>query len=263
MDADVKKRYALGGLLIVLIFGFFAYSKLTELPSCEKQPEGKVVIIIDQTDKVTDLQQQELKVRVARFIGNQKEKSSLVDRAANSNKPDTPINSLVSVFYVRSNYKEIKPEFVGCRIPTGDETNPIVANSYDAQKNYEIKFLNPLTKTLKIEATPDKASPILETLSAISRTNYFSPLGAGKSKTKVLIFSDMIQHGDFSLYGCNDMKSLPDNNLAKIVRESFRSADVYLNIIDRDKQDSLNLPNNQCLTGFWQKQLNPAEIERL
>ncbi len=263
MNSDVRNRYLIGGALIALIFGFFVYSKLTELPNCETSPSAKLVIIIDQTDKVTDLQQQELKSRVSKFVNNLKEKSSLTYDPARLKELDAPVNTLVSVFYVRSNHKEIKPEFVGCRLPNGSDTNAVTADPTANKKEFDSKFFGPLSKTIRIESQPDKASPILETLSAISRTNYFSPLGQGKPKTRVLIFSDLIQHSDISLYGCVDSKSIPDSQLIRNVRESYKTAEVYLNIIDRDKADSANLPSKQCLSIFWQNQLNPFELEAL
>ncbi len=263
MNTDVRNRYLMGGGLIALIFSFFVYSKLTELPNCETSPSAKLVIVIDQTDKVTDLQQQELRNRVGKFINNLKEKSSLTYDPVRLKELDSPVNTLVSVFYVRSNHKEIKPEFVGCRLPNGSDTNVVTGDPTANKKEFDSKFYGPLTKTIKIDSQADKASPILETLSAISRTNYFSPLGQGKPKTRVLIFSDLIQHSEVSLYGCADPKSIPDNQLIKNVRESYKSAEVYLNIIDRDRLDSSNLPSKSCLSIFWQNQLNPFEVEAL
>jgi hypothetical protein len=263
MNADVRNRYLMGGALIALIFGFFLYSKLTELPNCETSPASKLVILIDQTDKVTDLQEQQLKIRVSKFINNLREKSSLTHDPVRLKELDTPVNSLVSVFYIRSNYKEVKPEFFGCRLPNGADTNVVTADPAANKKEFESKFFGPLMKTIKIESQGDKASPILETLSAISRTHYFSPMGQGKPKTRVLIFSDLIQHSEVSMYGCVEAKSIFENQLIKNVRESYKSAEVYLNIIERDKRDSENLPSQQCLNIFWQNQLNPFEVEAI
>jgi hypothetical protein len=264
MDKDVKNRYAMGGVLILVILIAFAYKKMSSLPDCQDDPAAKIVIVIDQTDPVTPLQRNEINKRALTFLNNSRVKSPLLYGAAEIKQQDAPVNSLVTIFNITSDYKNLKPALVICRPARKSDVNAITDDPKSKERDYTNLFLIPVSEKLTMTGVPDKASPILETLAAISRTNYFSPLGSGKQKTKVLIFSDLVQFSDsLNMYGCNDPASIKDSPLIRSVRESYKNAEVFLNVIDRDKKDSLNLPSNQCLSLFWQKELNPIESEAL
>jgi hypothetical protein len=264
MDKEVKNRYALGGTLILLILIAFGYSKLTKLPDCQKDPAAKIVIIIDQTDPITPLQRHSINSRVLAFLSNTRIKSPLVYTDAEIKSKDAPVNALVSIFNVTNDYKNLTPALVACKPPSESDVSAITSDPQSQERAYKKDFLNPVIEKLQVTGVPDKASPILESLAAISRTDYFSPIGNGKPKTKVLIFSDLVQYSDaLNMYGCNDPSSIKDTPLIKSVRESYKSAEVYLNVIDRDKKDSMQLPSNTCLSVFWQKELNPIESEAL
>ena len=264
MNKEVKNRYAIGVGLIALILIAFAYTKMNKLPDCQEDPAAKIVVIIDQTDPVTPLQRDEIGKRVLTFLNNARIKSPIIYSAAEIKQQDAPVNSLVSIFNITSDYKNLKPALVACRPAGKSDVNAITDDPQSKERDYKKLFLNPVSEKIAMTGVPDKASPILETLAAISRTNYFSPMGSGMPKTKVLIFSDLVQFSDsLNMYGCVDPASIKDSSLITSVRESYKNAEVYLNVIDRDKKDSLNLPTNRCLSLFWQQELNPVESEAL
>ena len=264
MDSDSKKRYLIGFSIIAVIFSFVVYKKITELPNCQSDAAGKVIVLIDQTDGITAMQEVEMQKRVRLFLNNQRVKNPLIVAKDRIYEADTPINSLVSVFYIQGNYKAMTPEFSGCKLPSGSELNALTSDVQVEQRRFDERFLTPLLKTVKIDGASDKSSPILESLGAIARTSFFSSLGAGKPKTRVIIFSDLIQHsGELSLYGCNSAKDIPDSQLIKFVKDSYKNAEVFLNVIDRTKEDSSNLPSYSCLTNFWNEELRPVEMEKM
>jgi hypothetical protein len=81
LDKDSKLRYLIGASVVVLIIGAAAYKNLTKLPSCQVDPAGKVVILIDQTDPVSKLQNVEMKKRVLDFLGNNRIKDGRLKAA--------------------------------------------------------------------------------------------------------------------------------------------------------------------------------------
>ena len=55
MDEATKRRYFIGLTLFLILLGFGAYTKLSELPDCHQVPAEKVVFLIDQTDSVNPM----------------------------------------------------------------------------------------------------------------------------------------------------------------------------------------------------------------
>ena len=260
MDKDTKLRYFIGATVVVLIIGAAAYKNLTKLPSCQVDPAGKVVILIDQTDPVSTLQNVEMKRRVLDFLGNNRIKDG---RLKSDSNIDTPVNSLVSLFYIDSNQKDLSPIFSECRPPSEKEVNAIEGDPKQAQRHYVNKFESKIARFVEIGRNKDKASPIVESLYAVSRTNFFSNLGKGKPKTKVLIFSDMVQHSDeISLYGCTTTPNLSPSsiNLINKLSSAYSGADITVNLIIRDKSDSQQLPSSQCLKQFWANALGGSVV---
>ena len=260
MDKDSKLRYLIGASVVVLIIGAAAYKNLTKLPSCQVDPAGKVVILIDQTDPVSTLQNVEMKKRVLDFLGNNRIKDG---RLKSDSNVDTPVNSLVSLFYIDSNQKDLIPIFSECRPSSEKEVNAIEGDPRQAQRNYVNKFESKIAQFVEIGKHKDKASPIVESLYAVSRTNFFSNLGKGKPKTKVLIFSDMIQHSDeISLYGCTATPHLSPSsiNLVNKLSSAYAGADIVVNLIIRDKSESQQLPSSQCLKQFWANALGGSVV---
>jgi hypothetical protein len=260
LDKDTKLRYLIGLIVVALIVGGAAYKHLTKLPDCLNDPAEKVVILIDQTDPVPPLANLEIKKRALDFLGNKRVKDSRLKSDAGL---DTPVNSLVTVFHIDSNQKDLKPLFSGCRPPSEREVNAIEGDPQTAQRRYMEKFQSKIEPLLEIGKQKDKASPIVETLYSVSRTSFFSRPGKDKPKTKVLIFSDMVQHSDeISLYGCSGSPNLSPT--AKILIDklssSYGSADVWVNLIIRDKSDSQQSPSLQCLKQFWSQALGGSAV---
>ena len=266
MDKDTKLRYLIGLVVVALIVGGAVYKHLTKLPDCLSDPAAKVVILIDQTDPVSLLANLEIKKRALDFLGNKRVKDG---RLKSDTGLDTPVNSLVTIFHIDSNQRDLKPLFSGCRPPSDREVNAIEGDPQTAQRRYVEKFQSRIEPLLEIGKQKDKASPIVETLYSVSRTSFFSRPAKDKPKTKVLIFSDMVQHSDeVSLYGCTGSSS-PNlspsaKNLIDKLSSSYGSADVWINLIIRDKSDSQQLPSSQCLKQFWSQALGgSAVIEEL
>jgi len=260
LDKDTKLRYLIGFVVVAAIIAGAAYKNLTQLPDCKDNPSAKVIILIDQTDPVTSLQNDELKKRALSFLGNKKLKDG---RLISDSSIDTPVNSLVTLFYISSNQKELKPLFSECRPPSEREVNSIEGDPKTAQRFYVKKFESPLSEFLKVGSQKENASPIAETLNSISRTAYFSGLGKGKPKTKILIFSDMIQHTeDISLYGCSSNPALTTagKNLISKLSNSYSGADIYIHQIIRTKSDSQQLPSSQCIKQFWSNALGGSTV---
>jgi hypothetical protein len=260
VDKDTKLRYFIGGAVVVLIIGAAAYKNITKLPSCQVDPAGKIVILIDQTDPVSTLQNVEMKRRVLDFLGNNRAKD---ERLKSDSILDTPVNSLVSLFYIGSNQKDLNPIFSECRPPSEREVNALEGDPKQAQRRYVDKFESKIAPLVEIGRNKEKASPIIESLYAISRTNFFSSLGKGKPRTKVLIFSDMVQHSDeISLYGCSTTPNLSPSsiNLMNKLSSAYSGADIVVNLIVRDKSDSQQLPSSQCLKQFWANALGGSVV---
>ena len=258
MDEDTKRRYFIGVIILSILLIVGVYKKLSELPDCHQAPAGKVVFLIDQTDSVNPLTSEEIKNRPVIFLGNFNHEHNPKDYP----ELDTPINSLVSLFNIESDYKNVIPVFKGCRPQKGSDTNAIENDQRAVDENYKKKFLDKILPFLFVDSRSDIASPILETLDAISRTSYFSYLGKDKPKTKVIIFSDLIQHTDqLSLYGCHTAKDAEkllqkySKSRLNAVKESYAQVDVVLNVIVRDRPKTGDFPTNECLRVFWESAL--------
>jgi hypothetical protein len=264
LDKDTKLRYLIGGIVVAAIIGGAAYKNINKLPNCMDDPAEKVVILIDQTDPVSPLVNSEIKKRVLDFLGNKRVKDG---RLKTDSIVDTPVNSLVTVFHIDSNQKDLKSLYSGCRPPSEREVNAMEGDPKTAQRHYIEKFQSKIEPFLEIGKQKDKASPIAETLYSISRTSFFSRPGKDKPRTKVLIFSDMVQHSEeISLYGCSGSPNLSPSahNLVNKLSNTYGSADVFINLIIRSKHDSQELPSSQCLKQFWSQALGgSAVIEEL
>ena len=202
---------------------------------CRKEKLAAItVILIDHTDTINPTQKAALEVRlwdVARLI---------------------PKNSKIKVYSVSSTSRKIlKPEIELCNPGNGKETSNIIGNPDLADKRYEEKFKQPISKILDqvVNADAAKESPIMESLQSVAITSF---VGQDKdvAKKKLILVSDLLEHTDkFSLYN-----TVPDFEAYKL-SQHWRSVKAYLSDVDVEiytlRRDGYDAVQNNKLMNFW------------
>lgn len=180
---------------------------------------SSTVIAIDHTERVSQQTREEIVARALAYVENQV-------------KP----NGRVTVFSVSQvSRQNLAPSFSRCK-PELDDSR-LIGSPRLSEKNYKVKFLEPLTAALKVESGDSKESPIAQALIDISLTQYLR-----SSKNSLLVFSDMLEHvpNKFSMYSynvCRDRESVVrafrESKKGARERPTFVNTAVQLNIIPR------------------------------
>ncbi len=195
-------------LLIIIIFvgflGYFYFSQITddidEASGCEKSgPDAYSVIIVDNTNKLTYIQQKDIENRIFDIVFNALPNDKIV------------IYSLGNMLKDNSDIEKINPIVEQCPYKDGSKASEWVANPKKMKKEKIKRFDLPIKKALEgiIKRGQDSDySPILELIQKIKVTVLHKVItenkgiqSSGEKSVKIHLFSDLLQHtSNFSFY---------------------------------------------------------------
>lgn len=191
MFSRKRKKDMWGFFLIVLVifitvtFGIIllsAKSKTTTLDRKTLCPAkgivGKTAILIDRTDPLTNMQQQELKIYL------------------NDIKTSIPIHAAISIYGMdKAMPDRIEPEIYLCNPGKGENKSPWLSNPALIKKVWQKKFSNQLDDIINrlMEPLEIPNSPIMEAIKAVAISEFIGEDNKGISKHLVIV-SDMMQH---------------------------------------------------------------------
>lgn len=192
------------------------------------------VIVLDQSEKVALQTRKEIVSRALLHVEN-------------TVKP----NARVTVFSVSDvSRQNLAPIFSLCK-PRKDG-NRLVESARTMEKDYQTKFIEPLTKALNVDAYDSKESPIAQALIDISLTQYLRG-----ERNSLLVFSDMLENvpGKFSMYSsaaCGSrataVMAFRESKKGAQERPTFKNTDIQLNIIPRSNVSKTAL---SCRDHIW------------
>jgi hypothetical protein len=217
--------------LVVLLGAYVAIGKpkKPDGDGCLGEPANAAVIVLDHSEKMTDQTRDEI---VARTLG-------FVDKL--------PANSRVTVFKVSElSKRQLTPSFTMCK--PAREGNRLYEGTKGLEKNYQTKFVAPLTALLREPPVDGKESPIAQALIDISLSHYLRA-----PSNSLLVYSDMLEHtSKFSLYSCKDAQravaDLRESRRGAEERPKFHNTAVHLNMVPRS---DISRPTLKCRDQVW------------
>jgi len=198
---------------------------------CVGEPVASTVIVLDQSEVVSEQTTNEIVARALAYIQNR-----------------VSTNERVSVFKISDiSRTALHPSFSRCK-PRQDG-NRLVEGTKGMKKGFERDFLQPLQAALSTPPTNGKESPIAQALIDVSLSHYLRG-----ERSSLLVFSDLMEHtpSKFSLYPCTDSSSViahfRDSRKGAQERPKFTNTSVYLHVIPRM---DLPRPSLQCRDKLW------------
>jgi len=161
---------------------FYLNSKRVTLDSASLCPsvgiDNKTVILVDRTDPLSDMQQQELKVYLQDI------------------KNSIPVHASISIYGMdQAEPKMLQPEISMCNPGDGENVSPWLANPVLIKKVWQEKFSDKLDSIIAQLMVPLEVpnSPIMETIKAVSISEFIGEKNTNIKK-RLVIVSDMMQH---------------------------------------------------------------------
>jgi len=140
--------------------------------------DNKTVILVDRTDPLNDMQQQELKIYL-RDIKN-----------------SIPVHSSISIYGMdQAEPKMLQPKISICNPGDGENISRWLANPALIKKVWQEKFSDKLDSIIAQLMVPLEVqnSPIMETIKAVSIAEFIGDKNTNIQK-RLIIVSDMMQH---------------------------------------------------------------------
>jgi len=234
-------------LIIIVIIGYF-YSNyepiiLDKTTGCVKDtgPENYYVIIVDNTESLTAIQQSDVKNKIDKIIDSVKPNDKVIIYSLN----DNPINN-------------IKPLVDKCSLRDGSDYNKWTENQKLLKERKIELFDAPIKKALDDMMVFDEAaqsSPIIELIQKI-RINNLPESESGKT-IKMHLFSDLLQNSErFSFYDPNyDIDQFLKSNSFNRISADLSGIDVFI------WQLNNSLINPSKLVYFWEEVLRKMNTE--
>lgn len=221
------------GAIFIGLFGFFAAASQKEVLDdrlCPKHVLRKTAFLIDRSDDTPTQTVDEIRKRIIETIDN-----------------DVQQGELVSIFYISDGIqRNLKSTFESCK-PQSDG-NPLYEGTRTIEKNYDDKFRKPLQQALTGQPTGAGSSPIAETLTDFTSSDYLDG-----EYNRLVVFSDLMQNSDaLSLYGCSSkdtaIAGYRQRRAGAVERPDLKNVEVRLNVIPRQ---GLGSNTTKCRDGFW------------
>ena len=204
------------GIIIIVLFiiigiSLFYYFQthktddINETSGCEQSgPTGYYVIVVDNTNKLSFIQQEDIKNRIWNIIDNALPNDKIV------------VYSLGNMSKDNSNVEKINPLVEKCPSRDGSKANKWIANPEKLKKQKKERFDKPIKRALEgiIKREQDsKFSPIIELLQKIKVTVLHKVTAENKKKyasdktsIEIHLFSDLLQHSpNYSFYRNDDL----------------------------------------------------------
>lgn len=226
---------AVAVIIVATLFGFKLAKGNVERPGpdgCTGVPEANTVIVLDQSETISDQTKSEISARVLAYVR---------DHAA--------VNERVTVFAISDiSRNSLTPTFNRCKVR--QDGNRIVENTKGLKKGFERDFLAPLEAALAKPTTNGKESPIAEAIIDLSLSQFLRG-----QRNSLLLFSDLMEHmpaPKFSLYSCADSSTVVnrflDSRRGAQQRPKFTNTSVFLHVIPRTDLSKSSL---QCRDKLW------------
>jgi len=179
-------------------------------------PQGHYVLLVDKTEPLNFTQKQAFSITLNDII-----------------KKRTPAGYLLSIFVLDADFKaNAEPLIELCNPGTGADKSAMTANLKKLRRQYENKFVEPMSKQLQalMSTTPAKFSPIFEMVQLVS-INAFRKHDV-KGERRLIILSDMLHHTpQFSMYlnpASYDYAAFAETTYGKKTQVDLSGTDVEL-----------------------------------
>lgn len=231
---------------VAAVVGGFAYFKLTRQAGPDQAtlcpaagPAGHYVLLIDKTDPLNFTQKQAFTELLREVI-----------------QKKTPEGYLLSVFVLGEDFKDnAEPVIELCNPGTGEDKSEYTSNKRKAHRQYEERFLVPLTKQAEslVATESAKASPVFEMLQMVS-INSFRKHDV-KGERRLIIVSDMLHNTpQMTMYrGPVDYDAFANTDYGRKVGLQMPDVKVELNVL----MNSPQLQTKRNLA-FWEAYFNKA-----
>ena len=233
---------ALGGLAVVLVAMMFILrpeprQRDPETMCPEGGPRRVTAILVDTTDRVGPTSRADILGRL--------------DELVSGSRPD----EMMIVFETTSAAANVPaPRLTVCNPGNPDAANPLISSPELIRQRLEDGFRAPLARLFEelVDADEAAASPIMETIQAISVRVLARGSYAGVPKRLILI-SDLMQHSEhLSLYRHPlDYDAFAGTTGAEAVRTSLREVDVDVLFVPRRAHS--RLAGTVRLIEFWER----------
>ncbi len=234
----------LAGAGIAAYYFFQPKQEVDKATLCPKtngniQPFGNVVILIDETDPLTENQKDFINVEINNIVRQQ--------------SPGT----MISVYFIsQSEPIQRKPAFSLCKVRDGGDANTLTENGNLLKKRFQRNFEEPLRKALqqlKLVTVPSRESRLFEQLQSISVNSFQKYHTEGPQE--LYIFSDMLHNSkEYSLYSSKqDFKQFKKTAYFAGIRTKLMGVDVTLFYLTNQPKFQTNKNVN-----FWKAYFNDA-----
>ena len=202
-------------------------------------PVGHIVLLVDMTDPLSFTQKEAFLLTLRELIEKR-----------------TPKGYLLSVFMLGADFKEnAAPIEELCNPGTGADRSELTANIKRLRRQYEEKFLKPLSKRTEnlVASKPAKFSPIFEMVQLVGIKAFRKH--DIKGERRLMIISDMLQNTpqlnmynnppDFSIFAASDY--------GRKTQPELQGVEVEIHYL-------INTPNVQTKRNlmFWEEYFNKA-----
>jgi hypothetical protein len=208
---------------------------------------GHTMVILDRTDPFTPSQVRGVKNRV--------------DEIKAAAEPGDKI-SIFEVDPKKMNGLST-PIFSMCKPRAGSDADPIFENPRFLQETFKKKFGKPLEDALqqKLQGGGASHSPIIESIvDAVTLKDF----GNGQPKRRLVIFSDLLQHGrHLSFFNkAPDFKVWSSTALGKNLIADLQSVDIEVFLLVRTIQPASRLQNAKMVS-FWESYFQRTGVRNL
>jgi hypothetical protein len=163
-----------------------------------------------------------------------------------------PLHGRLDLYFIHSTQSSLlKPVVSLCNPGNGDEISPLAGNPRHVKQTWQEGFGKPLEREISqlLEASPEKESPIMESIQSVVLTSLSEPSLRDKPK-KLIIISDLMQHTpNLSLYrGTPATDIFIQNKSFDRMKSDLRDIDISVWMLVRD-----NSLNRSKLAELWQR----------
>jgi hypothetical protein len=234
---DRQGLFIIMGVGLVLL-AFFAYKvaqdaqqKVVGPDLCVGLPTRNTVVVLDHSEQIADQTRYEIAVRAWTHIVK-----------------NVQLNERLSIFTVSDDSKRSLQPIIQPVCRPREDGNRFTENVELIRKRFKERFEKPVRAALATAPHDTKESPIAQTLTDLSLTEYLR----GTSNT-LLVFSDMLENTSrFSLYQCAStgdvIERYRQSRQGATERPTFKNTAVILNIIPRLDQSKETL---KCRDRLW------------
>lgn len=163
-----------------------------------------------------------------------------------------PLHGRLDLYFIHSTQSSLlKPVVSLCNPGHGDEIGPLTGNPRHVEQIWQEGFGQPLEREISqlLEASPEKESPIMESIQSVVLTSLSEPSLRDKPK-KLIIVSDLMQHTpNLSLYRrAPATDTFIQNKSFERMKSDLRDIDISVWMLMRD-----NALNRSKLAELWQR----------